>query len=46
MSDIPEKFNAFRIHDDSDGYRASVEPLGLDDLDEGEVTIRTCWSSV
>lgn len=46
MSKIPETFNAFRIYDDSDGYRASVESLSIDDLAEGEVTIRTRWSSV
>lgn len=46
MSNIPETFSAFRIHDDSDGYRAGLENIGIDDLSEGEVTIRTAWSSV
>ena len=39
-------FRAFRIHDDADGYRAQVEAIDLDDLNAGEVTIRTAYSSV
>ncbi len=39
-------FRAFRIHDDDDGYRGVVESLELDDLNEGEVTIQTAYSSV
>lgn len=39
-------FQAFRIHDDDDGYRAGVEEVSLDELNEGEVTIRTAYSSV
>jgi len=46
MSTIPETFNAFRIYNDSDGYRAGVEETSLDDLSEGEVTIQVAWSSV
>jgi putative YhdH/YhfP family quinone oxidoreductase len=46
MSSIPEKFKAFRIHNDSDGYRAGVETIGIDDLSEGDVTIRVQWSSI
>lgn len=46
MSDIPESFKAFRIHNDSDGYRAGVENISLEDLSEGEVTIEVAWSSV
>lgn len=46
MSKIPEKFSAFRIHKDADGYRAAVEQVSLDDLSEGEVTIQVAYSSV
>ena len=46
MGDIPDRFRAFRIHDDSDGYRAGVENLELDDLAPGNVTIRVAWSGL
>ncbi len=39
-------FNAFRIHNDANGYRAGVESITLADLNPGEVTIRTAYSSV
>ena len=45
MVSIPKTFNAFRVHNDSDGYRAGVESISLDDLSEGDVTIRVDWSS-
>src|SRR5699024_3946008 len=41
-----DRFRAFRIHDDDAGYRAGIEPLGLDDLSPGEVVVRTAYSSV
>ena len=43
---IPQSFRAFRIHDDHRGYRAGVEQIGLDELNEGAVTVRVTWSSV
>ncbi len=43
---IPARFRAFRIHDDADGYRGGIELLSLDDLNPGEVVIRTAFSSV
>lgn len=46
MSTIPNSFNAFRIHNDDDGYRAGVETVSLEELSEGDVTIRCHWSSV
>lgn len=46
MSAIPESFNAFRIHNDDAGYRSGVEQVSLDDLSDGEVTIRCHYSSV
>lgn len=42
----PERFRAFRIHNDDDGYRAGVEDIGLGDLAEGDVTIRAAYSGV
>ena len=46
MSSIPEKFRAFRIHDDADGYRSGIEDVTLEDLSEGEVTIQVAWSGI
>ena len=43
---VPATFRAFRIHDDADGYRSGIEMISLDDLNPGEVVIRTAWSSV
>jgi putative YhdH/YhfP family quinone oxidoreductase len=46
MSSIPETFEAFRIHNDSEGYRSGIESISIDDLSDGEVTIRVTYSSV
>ena len=46
MTSIPKSFKAFRIHDDSDGYRSGLEDIGLDDLSEGDVTIEVAYSSI
>lgn len=46
MNDIPETFQAFRIHDDAEGYRSGVETLGLEDLSKGDVVIRGEWSGI
>ena len=43
---IPNTFPAFRIHDDANGYRAGIESIALDDLNPGEVVIKTEYSSV
>ncbi|MEZ5544599.1 MAG: acryloyl-CoA reductase [Lysobacteraceae bacterium] len=44
---IPANFRAFRIHGKTcDGWRAGIEETSLDALSEGEVVIRTAWSSV
>src|SRR5688500_20305317 len=43
---IPNSFSAFRIHSDDAGYRAGIESISLDDLNPGEVVIRTAYSSV
>ncbi len=46
MSDIPGSFSAFRIHNDSNGYRSGRENVSLEDLSEGNVTIRVAWSGI
>ncbi len=46
MIKVPDTFSAFRIHNDSDGYRAAVESISMSDLSEGEVTIQVAYSSV
>ena len=35
MNQIPDSFNAFRIHNDAEGYHPGVEAVTLDDLSEG-----------
>src|SRR5688500_16987755 len=42
----PHSFTAFRIHNDSNGYRSGTESVSLDDLNAGEVVIKTAYSSV
>ena len=46
MTNIPTSFNAFRIHNDADGYRSGLEQIGIDDLAPGEVVIKAAYSSV
>ena len=43
---IPAAFDAFRIHNDTAGYRSGVERISLDDLAPGEVVIRAAFSTV
>jgi acrylyl-CoA reductase (NADPH) len=43
---IPETFQAFRIHNDDQGYRAGLESISLDDLSAGDVTIRVHFSGI
>ena len=43
---VPANFRAFRIHDDAAGYRGGIETIALDDLNPGEVVIKTAYSSV
>jgi acrylyl-CoA reductase (NADPH) len=42
----PERFKAFRIHDDDIGYRAVLEETSIDQLAPGEIVIRAAYSSV
>lgn len=46
MTRIPKKFKAFRIHNDSEGYRSGIEHISIDDLSEGDVVIRGEWSGI
>lgn len=46
MNAIPETFKAFRINNDAEGYRSGLEEICIDDLSEGDVTIRCEWSSI
>lgn len=46
MTEIPETFKAFRIHDDAEGYRSGIDTIGIDDLSEGDVVIRGEWSGI
>jgi len=39
-------FTAFRIHADKSGTQADFETLTLDDLNPGEVVIRSAWSNI
>ena len=43
---VPATFRAFRIHDDVDGYRSGIEAVSLDELNAGEVVVKTAYSSV
>lgn len=43
---IPERFTAFRIHQDEQGHHSGLEPIGLAQLNPGEVVVRAEWSSV
>ena len=46
MKNVPSQFNAFRIHNDDNGYRSGLETISLGDLSEGEVTIQVAWSGI
>ncbi|MEG3788687.1 YhdH/YhfP family quinone oxidoreductase [Lysobacter sp. CCNWLW3] len=43
---MPSDFNAFRIHNDADGYRSGIESVTLDALSPGEIVIKTAYSSI
>jgi putative YhdH/YhfP family quinone oxidoreductase len=43
---VPARFRAYRVHNDDQGYRGRVEEVGLDDLAEGDVTIRVRYSGI
>ena len=39
-------FRAFRVHEREGGYEGRLDDIGLDDLSEGDVTIRAAWSGI
>lgn len=41
-----EKFQAFRVHQDEQGFRSGVEWVTLEDLPEGDVTVEVHYSGV
>ena len=43
---VPANFRAFRIHNDDAGYRSGIETISLDELNPGEVVVKTAYSSV
>ena len=43
---VPDKFKAFRIFDDEDGYRSEIVEQSIDEQSEGDVVIRVAYSSV
>jgi acrylyl-CoA reductase (NADPH) len=43
---LPAQFRAYRVHNDDQGYRGSVDSIGLDDLAAGDVTIRVRYSGI
>ncbi len=43
---MPASFQAFRIRNDSAGYRSGIEEVSIDDLAPGEIVIKTAYSSV
>lgn len=45
-SAVPKKFNAYRIDQGDDGHQSGLEKISLKDLNEGEVVIKTAYSSV
>jgi putative YhdH/YhfP family quinone oxidoreductase len=43
---VPDRFQAYRVHNDDQGYRGLVESVALDDLATGDVTIRVRYSGI
>lgn len=41
-----DSFRAFRVHQEDGNTVARIDTIGLDDLGEGDVVIRACWSDV
>ena len=43
---IADTFKAFRIQNDGEGYRSGIENITIEDVTEGDVTIRGEWSGI
>ncbi len=41
-----EKFTALRVHAAEQGVASSLDQIGLDELSDGEVVIRSAWSGI
>jgi putative YhdH/YhfP family quinone oxidoreductase len=44
--DIPARFRAYRVRNDDEGYRGGVENVSLDELSDGDVTVRVSYSGI
>lgn len=44
--EAPASFKALRIRNDEAGYQSTVEDIALEELNEGDLTVRVDWSSV
>lgn len=45
-ADVPDRFRAFRVFDDENGYRAEIVEQSIDDQAEGDVVVRVAYSSI
>lgn len=45
-NELPRNFRAYRVRNDDEGYRATVETVGIDELSEGDVTIKVAYSGI
>lgn len=43
---VPDRFRAFRIFDDEQGYRSEIVEQSIDDQAEGDVVVRVAYSSI
>ena len=43
---VPNKFLAFRIHQEEKAIKPLLEEITLDDLTEGEVVVKNSYSSI
>ena len=42
MSSIPNQFNCFRINQEEEKIVSGIETIGIEDINPGEVTLKTC----
>lgn len=43
---VPDRFRAYRVHNDDDGYRGVIDSVSFDDLSEGDTTLRVSYSGI
>ena len=46
MSSIPNQFNCFRINQEEEKIVSGIETIGIEDINPGEVTLKTEYSSI